>query len=84
VELDGREVSRCTGRDFIGEIGFLNSLPASATVKAVTTMKCLVFDAKVMRRMMARSPEFERGFSVALNANLAAKLLRRNAVEGAV
>lgn len=84
VVVDDREISRCSGRDFIGEIGFLNQLPASASVRAVSTMKCLVFDAKLMRRMMERSTEFERGFSVALNSNLAAKLLRRNAVEGAV
>jgi hypothetical protein len=84
VSVDGSEISRCIAGDFIGEIGFLNALPASASVTAITTMKCIVFDAKSMRRMMARSGEFERGFSVALNANLAAKLLRRNAVEGAV
>ena len=83
VILDDNEVSRCTGRDFIGKIGFLNNLPASASVRAMTTMKCLVFDAEVMRKMMARSNEFDRGFNIALNSNLAAKLLRRNAVEGA-
>jgi CRP-like cAMP-binding protein len=81
--IDEREISRCTGRDFIGEIGFLNNLPASALVRALTTMKCLVFDAKLMRRMMERSTDFDRGFSVALNSNLAAKLLRRNAAQGA-
>lgn len=82
VTIDGEIVSRCVAGDFVGEIGFLNALPASASVTANTTMKCIVFDAKVMRRMMARSSEFERGFSVALNSNLAAKLLRRNAVQG--
>ncbi len=80
VTIDGSRVSTCNEKDFVGEIGFLNGLPASATVTAVTTMKCLVFDVKVMRRMMARNTEFDRGFSMALNANLAAKLLRRNAV----
>jgi CRP-like cAMP-binding protein len=83
VMIDEKEISRCGGRDFIGEIGFLNNLPASASVRAMTTMKCLVFDAKLMRRMMERSTEFDRGFSVALNSNLAAKLLRRNAAQGA-
>jgi CRP-like cAMP-binding protein len=83
VMIDEKEISRCGGRDFIGEIGFLNNLPASASVRAVTTMKCLVFDAKLMRRMMERSTDFDRGFSLALNANLAAKLLRRNAAQGA-
>jgi len=78
IEVESVQVARCGPGDFIGEIGFLNRSAASASVTALTTMPCLVFDVEEMRQVMERNSEFDKGFSVALNANLAAKLLRRN------
>jgi hypothetical protein len=81
VFVDDELVSTCIENDFIGEIGFLNSIPASATVSARTTMDCLVFDAGTIRYYTQRNPELERGLNEAMSANLAAKLLRRNQVQ---
>jgi hypothetical protein len=78
VVLDEVEVSRCQPGDFIGEIGFLNRVPACATVSAGPELECLVFDCDELRRTMSSNPEFERGITFALNANLASKLIRNN------
>lgn len=78
IVLDGEVVTQCVSGDFIGEIGFFNSSPASATVTAGGTMKCLVFDVATIKRLMQRSSELERGISVAMNSNVATKLIRRN------
>jgi hypothetical protein len=78
IVLDGEGVTQCVAGDFIGEIGFFNAAPASATVTAAGTMKCLVFEVAMIRRLMERSSELERGISVAMNSNVATKLIRRN------
>lgn len=80
IEVDDQRVSVCESGDFIGEIGFLYQVPASATVRASESMRCVVFDVHDLRQFMRRSPDFERGFNQALSANLATKLLRRNAL----
>lgn len=84
VVVDDVQVSSCLAGDFIGEIGFFSNVPASATVIALTALQCTAFDAGTLRRFMARSVEFERGFTVGLNANLAVKLVRNNEVSAAV
>lgn len=81
VLVDDVRVSRCLPHDFVGEIGFVKGVPASATVTAVEPTLCLEIDAATLHRMMDRSAEFERGVTGGINANLAAKLIRSNEPE---
>ncbi|MGB5398015.1 MAG: cyclic nucleotide-binding domain-containing protein [Gammaproteobacteria bacterium] len=78
VALGDMEISRCLPGDFIGEIGFFNRVPATATVTASNNLECLVFDCAVLHRLLQKNPQLERGVTVALNANLATKLIRNN------
>jgi hypothetical protein len=78
VTLGETEVARCHPGDFIGEIGFFNRVPATATVTALDDLACLVFDCERLRKITQGSPELDRGITVALSANLATKLIRNN------
>ncbi len=78
VSLEGTRVSLCHPGDFIGEIGFFNNVPATATVSALDGLKCLVFDCEELRAVMQSNPNLERGITFAMNANLASKLIRNN------
>jgi hypothetical protein len=78
VALGDMEISRCLPGDFIGEIGFFNQVPATATVTASNNLECLMFDCTMLHRLMQKNPQLERGVTVALNANLATKLIRNN------
>ena len=77
VTVDGRLISTCVGDDFVGELGFIDDIPATATVVATRETRCLLFDCAALRRWMQEQPDFERGVGFALNANLASKLIRR-------
>ena len=78
VVVAERIVSKCRSGDFIGEIGFLTRVPASATVNTASALTCLAFDCESLRQLMHTNPELERGLNVALSANLATKLIRNN------
>lgn len=78
VLLGDTRISVCIAGDFIGEIGFFNYVPATATVNAGQGLECLVFDCEELRSVMAANPTLERGITFAMNANLANKLIRNN------
>ena len=78
VMLGDMQISSCLPGDFIGEIGFFNRVPATATVSAQTKLECLVFDCSSLHKIMQKNSLLERGVTVALNANLATKLIRNN------
>ena len=80
VVVGDQQVSTCEAGDFIGEIGFFSRAPATATVSASGPFEVMVFNTNEMRRKMEKSVEFERGLTVGLNSNLAAKLIRSNNV----
>jgi len=79
VKLGDARISTCCSGDFIGEIGFFNKVPATATVCALDTLECLVFECDDMHRVMQANNNLERGITFAMNANLANKLIRNNA-----
>ncbi|MCP3979624.1 MAG: cyclic nucleotide-binding domain-containing protein [bacterium] len=78
IRNDGHPVSRCVPGDFVDEIGFFKEMPASATVAAGSSLRCMVFPVEAVRQLMARSHTLERGLNVALGSNLATKLIRNN------
>jgi CRP-like cAMP-binding protein len=78
VMLDDKQVSGCQSGDFIGEIGFFNRVPATATVVAANSLQCLAFNCETLHRVMDANPGLERGVTFAMNANLASKLIRNN------
>lgn len=62
---------------FIGEIAWLMNTPASATVELADGSRYMMWDAKTLRAVVARSPELKIAFESLLGQDLAAKL--RNA-----
>jgi diguanylate cyclase (GGDEF)-like protein len=50
------ELARLTEGDFFGEMAILNSMPRSATVRSVDSVKVMVLEKKDFQNIMANSP----------------------------
>ena len=74
VFLGGRIAQRLKRGKFVGEIGFLNGEPATATVMAVTPLRCLSWNAAELRRFLERHPEVRSVFHAAVGKDLAEKI----------
>jgi hypothetical protein len=81
--LDGTATIEKSGRTtpidagvFIGEIAFLLTQPASATVTVAPHSRYVVWDAGALRRMLIRSPSLRIAFNAALNRDMAMKVAR--------
>lgn len=77
VIVDGARVATCVEGDFIGELAFVDSAPASATVKPVGACTLVTWDARALRALLDAEPEIERGVRAALGAGMSKKLRRR-------
>lgn len=61
---------------FIGEVAFLLSRPASATVTVAAGSRYVAWDRTALRRLQMRAPSLAIGLSAALNKDMAAKVAR--------
>jgi len=61
---------------FIGEVAFLTSRPASATVTVPAGARYVVWDMAVLRRLLFRRPSLHVAVSSALNRHMAVKIAR--------
>jgi hypothetical protein len=75
IEKAGRAIPIDAGV-FIGEVAFLLTQPASATVTVEPHTRYVVWDAGVLRRLLIRSPSLRIAFNAALNRDMAAKVAR--------
>jgi CRP-like cAMP-binding protein len=75
IEKAGRSTSVDAGV-FIGEIAFLLTQPASATVTVASESRYVVWDAGALRRLLMRSPSLRIAFNAALNRDMATKVAR--------
>lgn len=61
---------------FIGEVAFLLTRTASATVTIAPGTRYVVWDAAALRRLLIRAPSLRIAFNAALNRDMAAKVAR--------
>ncbi|HVY19979.1 MAG TPA: cyclic nucleotide-binding domain-containing protein [Bauldia sp.] len=61
---------------FIGEVSFLLTQPASATVTLSPEARYVAWDAGALRRLLIRAPSLRIAFNAALNRDMAAKVAR--------
>jgi hypothetical protein len=75
IEKSGRtiEIGPLT---FIGEIAFLLSRPATATVRVGAGARYVSWDSASLRRLLFRVPALQIAFDGALNRDMAAKVAR--------
>ena len=78
VFLGGRIAQRLKRGKFVGEIGFLSGEPATATVMALTPLRCLSWNAAELRRLLERHPEVRNVFHAAIGKDLAEKIASHN------
>jgi hypothetical protein len=61
---------------FIGEVAFLLTQPASATVTVAPHARYVEWDAGALRRLLMRAPSLRIAFNAALNRDMAVKVAR--------
>jgi CRP/FNR family transcriptional regulator, cyclic AMP receptor protein len=71
VTRKGKRVALRGGGDFFGEIALLTDTKRTATVKAVTPLRCFVLTRRDFRRLLDESPGVERKVLKALAERLA-------------
>lgn len=78
VHLDGKPITYVRDNSFIGEMSFLTGNPASATVKAATTMRLITWRKADLYDLMAKEPELKAGLQTLFSYDLAGKLSKQN------
>lgn len=78
VEVNGRLVATCGTGDFIGELGILSGRPATATTTAITPLRALVFERRVLMHHLHRRPDIKLALQAGFKNNLRQKLATAN------
>ena len=75
VEIDGHAVHTMKDGEIVGEMSFIGSRPASATVRAVTPTRYIAWLQPALRALLARNPAMSSAMSSVFSVELAKKLL---------
>lgn len=78
VQIGGKEVARLGKGDVLGEISFVDSRPASATVMAARAGKLMMIGAPIIRDRLADDANFAARFYRALSICLVQRLRQQN------
>ena len=78
VRLGERTISQLSCGTFVGEISYLSSEPATATVVAATPLECLVWEKKDLQKLTRRRPEYLNVIHAAIGKDLATKTAQHN------
>lgn len=81
VERHGRVIGVVGPGDFLGEMSYLTGKHATATVRTLTPMRCLVFDRKALRAHLGRHSEVRHALEAGFNRNLVDKLVKTSGSE---
>ena len=73
---DGRAVLLRDGA-FVGEMSFLHERPASATVRATTPVRCLVWHKAALRQLLDRNPSLQLGLHAVISSDLVRKVQKQ-------
>lgn len=78
VHLEHKPITYLRENSFIGEMSFLTGNPASATVKAATTMRVITWDKVALYDLMAKESDLKNGLQTLFSYDLAEKLSKQN------
>ena len=78
VLKNGQVINRCGADQILGELTFGRGLPATASVRAVKTTTCLVFDSNRLGQLLRRNRQIDDALKAAHFDNMRQKLLRSN------
>lgn len=74
VRSDQTLIATLRDGSFVGEAGFVSDEVASASVEAVTPLRCFAWSANSLKTLFSRNPTLESSFVSALGVDLAKKL----------
>jgi CRP/FNR family transcriptional regulator, cyclic AMP receptor protein len=57
IEVGGKEINQVGPGDMVGEMALIDHRPRTATVRALTAMRLLAFDANRFRRLLDEMPK---------------------------
>ena len=57
VYVNGAQIAEVSGGDIVGEMALIDHRPRIATVRAITPLKLLAFDAQRFRRLLDEMPK---------------------------
>ncbi|OGA04218.1 MAG: hypothetical protein A3I00_08430 [Betaproteobacteria bacterium RIFCSPLOWO2_02_FULL_64_12] len=77
VEVNGMPRRHVTPPEFIGEVSFLTSDRASATVTATEPMRCLAWPHGELQKLLNRNLSIRFAFRAFMGSDLARKLKER-------
>ena len=83
VEKNGRKLAELRSGDFVGEIGFVKSAPAAATVTVIEPTRCVAWPKADLRGLLERNPSMAVVLNAELTEDMADKLARRTGLTGA-
>ena len=78
VHLEHKPITYVRENSFIGEMSFLTGNPASATVKAATAMRIIVWKKADLYELMAKESDLKNGLQTLFSYDLAEKLSKQN------
>lgn len=78
VHLEHKPITYVRENSFIGEMSFLTGNPASATVKAASTMRIIVWKKDSLYELMAQESDIKTGLQTLFSYDLAEKLSKQN------
>ena len=80
VLVDDKLVARCDAGAMIGEVTYLSGQPASATVRARQTVRCLCFEAANLRRFLSKNADIRAILEQNMANHLRTKLINASNV----
>jgi hypothetical protein len=78
VHLEHKPITYLRENSFIGEMSFLTGNPASATVKAATSMRIITWHKAQLYDLMAKEADLKNGLQTLFSYDLADKLSKQN------
>ena len=72
VTKGGKRIATRSGGDFVGEIALLSTIKRTATVTAMTPLRCFVLTQSAFRRVLTESPSVQLKVMKALADRIAA------------
>ncbi len=78
ISLEGKEIAFVGPGDFLGEMSYLTGKAASATATAITPVRYLSFERRLLEAQLDRHADLRHALEAGFNRNLVEKLVKAN------
>ena len=78
ITLDGKDIAYVGPGDFLGEMSYLTGKAASATATAVTSVRYLSFERRLLESQLDKHADLRHALEAGFNRNLVEKLVKAN------